>query len=227
MEPGMMGTSRSTNLLLFTVSGTAGITALFLPFAEGIHPFVKDISFIAIVFGLGPYVFNSLASVLLALATPFLLVILVSVSFVRWMIFGLLSRPERAIAYVVSSMMAFATLYVIIRMLLEILSESSANVDFWLIKAIALFTIPLLTLLFGVYVVIKNLRNKGSKEVSAVIAMQIAYLGNALFCLMFFVGDWQVGAYIVVVTSIVYVLQIVLTSMKVGVFRGGGMNSSE
>jgi hypothetical protein len=83
-------------------------------------------------------------------------------------------------------------------------------------------------LLFGGYVVIKNLRNKGPREVSAVMAMQIAYLSSALFCLIgFFRTGWQIGAYFVVVTSIVYLLQIVLATVKLGVFRRGGTNSSE
>jgi hypothetical protein len=87
--------------------------------------------------------------------------------------------------------------------------------------------IPVLTPLLGVYVVINNLRNKGPKEVSAVMAMQIAYLSNALLCLIGFFGEWQIGAYFVLVTSIVYLLQIVLASVKLGILRGGGTNSSE
>jgi hypothetical protein len=200
MEVGMMGTNRSISLLLLTVSGTAGIAALFLPFTWGVSP-------ASAVFAMAYW----------QLAIPFFLSVLVSAASVRWMISGLPSRPERAIAYVASSMMAFSTL----SLYLDIDAWPSGMQE-WLSM-----TIPLLTLLLGVYVVIKNLRNKGPKEVSAVMAMQIAYLSNALLCLIGFFGEWQIGAYFVLVTSIVYLLQIVLASVKLGILRGGGTNSSE
>lgn len=97
------------------------------------------------------------------------------------------------------------------------LAIDEANNDPWLLVVLS---VPLLPLLFGVYVVIKNLRNKGPKEVSAIMAMQFVYLSNALLCLIAYFGDWQIGAYFVVVTSIVYLLQIVLALVKPGVLRG-------
>jgi len=91
----------------------------------------------------------------------------------------------------------------------------------WLISSI--LSLPLL---FGVYIVIKNLKNKGPKEASAVMAMQIAYLINALFLLISYLGEWQIGAYFVVVTSGAYLTLIVMTSVKFGVFRRRGESGS-
>ncbi len=199
MEAGMIGKNRSIGPLLLTVSGTAGIAALFLPFTWDISPTEAVV-----------------LRELFLLAIPSFLSVLVSAAYVRWMISGLLSRTERAIAYVASSMMAFSTLYFIISdWLMSKGWPDPFDVRGWLIVVI-----PVLTLLSGVYFVIKKLRNKGSKEVSAIMAMQIAYLSNALLCLILFFGDWEIGAYFVVVTSIVYQLQIVLALMKPAVLRG-------
>lgn len=197
----------ATYLILHIVSGTAGIAALFLPFAWGASPFVVVFNF----YHLDHDLFS-----LFFLAVPFFLIVLISAAFVRWMISGLFSRPERAIAFVASSMMALGTLYMIISSFLEALSDLSSNIRFWLFVFI-----PLLTLLFGGYVAIKNLRNKGSQEASAVMTLQTAYLSNALLCLIVYFGDWQIGAYCVAITSGVYLTQIVLMSVKLGVFRTG------
>ena len=59
------------------------------------------------------------------------------------------------------------------------------------------------------------------KRAAAVMTMQSAYLSNALLCLIGYFGDWQIGAYCVAITSGVYLTQIVLMSVKLGVFRGG------
>lgn len=200
MEAGMTGTNRSIGPLLLTVLGTAGIAALFLPFAWNASPTKAVVSGFLVLF---------------AIAIPFFLSVLVSAAYVRWMISGLLSRPERAISYVASSMMAFSTLYAIISEGLGGGWPEPSDVRGWLIVVI-----PVLTLLSGVYFVIKKLRNKGPKEVSAIMAMQFAYLSNALLCLIAYFGDWQIGAYFVVVASIVYLLQIVLALVKPGVLRG-------
>jgi uncharacterized membrane protein (DUF2068 family) len=189
-------TNRSISLLLLTVGGTAGIAALFLPVLTAAS------------------LVNSFTE-LWFLVIPFFLPVLVSVASARWMISGLLSRPERAFAYVAGSLMAFVTLFFSIDLLWL------SSFDGWLMAII-----PVLTLLFGVYVVIKNLRNKGPKEVSAVMAMQIAYISYALLRLIPIFGYWQIGAYFVVVTSGVYLTQIVLALVKLSVLRGDGASSS-
>ena len=214
MEAGMMGTNRSISLLLLIAAGTAGIATLFLPFIFDTSP----VGMVLELFLISDAI-NWAWSLYALLAFPLFLPVLVSAASVRLMISGLFSRSERAVAYVASSMMAFSTLSFII--LLFIVSGLPSFVHEWLAS-----TIPVLTLVLGVFVVIKNLRNKRSKEVSAVMAMQVAYLSNALFCLILFFGGWQIGAYCVVVTSIIYLLQVVLASVKSGVFRRGGTENN-
>ena len=214
MEAGIMGTNRSISLLLLIVGGTTGIATLFLPF-------IFDTSPVGMVFELFLIsdAINWAWSLYALLAFPLFLPVLVFSASVRLMISGLFSRSERAVAYVASSMMAFSTLSFII--LLFIVSGWPSFVQEWLAS-----TIPVLTLLLGVFVVIKNLMNRGSMEVSAVMAMQVAYLSNALLCLILFLGGWQIGAYFVIVTSIVYILQIILASVKLGIFRRGSTESN-
>ena len=207
MKAGMMGTSRRTTMLFLAISGTAGIASLFLPFTSGVSPaWVIRIFF--------PIKFDSWF--IFSLAAPFFLAFLISAAFLRWMISGFLSRPERIVAYVLSTMMACGTLLYIILGFIEFISDLRPDVQIWFV----LF-IPLLTLSFGVFTVIKNLRNNGTREVNALITMQTAYLSNALLCLIMFFEGWQSGAYCVAVTSALYLIQIVLTSAKLEVFRRG------
>jgi len=117
--------------------------------------------------------------------------------------------------------MALLIIYIIIDLFLNFFWEASSEINFWLT-----LVIPLLPLLFGTYVVIKNFRNKAPKEISAVMAMQIVYLSNALFCLILWINTWQIGAYFVVVTAGVYLTQIVMATVKLGVFRRGGESDS-
>ncbi len=281
----------ATCLILHTVAGIAGITALFLPFN-------RDESPVSIIFNVLPSWIDTEDLPYIANLEPFptymafFLPVFVFAAFVRWMISGLLSRPERAIAYSMSSMMSLSILYYIIEplgpflkasaigpfgmnlaiLILEHLAKtpfilpcliissilsllllfgfyivikkgkasSIASLEVILVIIIlaslpsAPFILPLwlissilsLPLLFGVYIVIKNLKNKGPKEASAVMAMQIAYLINALFLLISYLGEWQIGAYFVVVTSGAYLTLIVMTSVKFGVFRRRGESGS-
>lgn len=217
----------ATCLILLTVSGIAGITALFLPFAEDISPASFVFNFLILEFSDREGWFYISLWPFLPLAMPFFLSVFVSAAFVRWMISGLLSRPERTIAYVISSTMALGILHFVIYVILENVRTSSAT---WTTSAIFHFllilVIPSLLLLFGVYVVIKGLKNKGPKEIGAVMAMQIAYLSNALLCLILWVNTWQIGAYFVVFTSGIYLTQIVMATVKLGVFRSGGESVS-
>ena len=208
----------ATCLILHTVAGIAGITALFLPFVWDVSPVRFVFSFLASL--ASDYSDKELWPLLL-LAIPFFHSVFVSAAFVKWMISGLLSRTERTIAYLMSFIMALGILILITLGFWFQLSNPPSCVRDWLT-----WVIPLLLLLFGVYIVIKNLKNKGPKEASAVMAMQIVYLSNALLCLILWINNWQIGAYFVVVTAGIYLTQIVMATLKLGVFRRGGESGS-
>ena len=52
-----------------------------------------------------------------------------------------------------------------------------------------------------------------SRKFNPVMAIQIAYLANTVLCLIAFFGDWELGAYCVLVAALAFVLQIVLASI--------------
>ena len=73
---------------------------------------------------------------------------------------------------------------------------------------------PWLILGLGVYFFVRHRRAEPSKNFHPLMAMQVAYLANAAFCLIGFFRDWQVGAYCVLAAAVAYLLQIVLTSVQ-------------
>jgi predicted MFS family arabinose efflux permease len=160
-----------------------GIVALSLPFAYDYSP-------IEAVFKKGQWPF----------ALPFFLSILASAASIRWIISGSFSRPEQIIAYALSTAMAGVT------MSLYVNSYGwPSNIQEWLSMII-----PISILLFGVYAIIRNVGVGRYKKFSPIMALQVAYLANAVLCLIEFFGKWQAGAYCVLVVAVVFLLQIIL-----------------
>jgi len=177
----------STAHLLLTVVGMTGIVALSLPFAYDYSP-------IEAVFKKGLWPF----------ALPFFLSILASAASVRWIISDSFSRPEQVIAYVLSASTAGVTLSLYVN------SDGwPSNVQEWLSMII-----PIAILLFGVYGIIRNVSVGRYKKFSPVMALQVAYLANAVLCLIEFFGMWQAGAYCVLVVTLVYLFQIILVQKE-------------
>jgi hypothetical protein len=177
-------THRSIVHLLLTVAGMSGIAGLFLPFTYGTSP--VDAAF----------------TDLWRLALPFFLAILASAASLRWVISGSFSARERAIAYVVSASMAGVTL----SQWFPFEVKPANNQEWFALVSPG----PILAL--GVYFLIRNSRMESSSKFNPVMAIQIAYLANAVLCLITFFPDWQLGAYCVLVAALVFVLQIVVAS---------------
>ena len=176
---------RSIVHLLLTVVGMAGIAGLFLPFTSGTSPVdaASDKNF-------------------WRLAIPFFLAVLASAASIRWVISGSFSGRERAIAYVVSASMAGVTLSQWFPF-----EGAPAAIQEWL----ALVS-PGPILALGVYLLIRNSRMGPSRNFNPVMAIQVAYLANAVLCLIMFFRYWQVGAYCVLLAAVTFVLQIILAS---------------
>ena len=187
--------NRSRIHVSLTLSGTAGIAAIFLPFTYGVSPVDAALQKELSLFRL--------------LAIPFFVGIIVSGASIRWIISGAFSRAEKAIAYLVS----VATAAMPLTFLGLLVGEQGWPPDSrdWLTSAI-----PLVALLLGVYPLIRNLKNQTTVEYSPVMAMQLAYLANCLFCLDVFRDDWEVGAYLAIVTALAYLIQISLFSWERG-----------
>jgi len=172
--------------------GLTGIVALFLPFTWGVSP-----------------VDAALSRGFWKIATPFFLSILISGASIRWAVSRSLSRVERWVAYMLSCASAFATLFFVFLPS----NPWPSNAQEW-----GAWGLPVPVLALGAFAVIRNARFGMLPDLSAVMAMQAAYLANSLFCLVAFWGDWgggwQIGAYFVLVASVIYLVQIVLISMQ-------------
>jgi hypothetical protein len=176
---------RSIVHLLLTVVGMTGIAGLFLPFTFGTSP-----------------VDAASNKELWRLALPFFLAILASAASIRWVISGSFSGRERAIAYVVSASMVGVTLS-----LWFPFEGGPATLQEWLA-----IVSPEPILALGVYFLIRNSRMTPSRKFNPVMAIQIAYLAHAVLCLIAFFGDWELGAYCVLVAALAFVLQMILAS---------------
>jgi hypothetical protein len=80
------------------------------------------------------------------------------------------------------------------------------------IQAWLAFVSPIPILALGVYFLIRNSRKGASRNFNPVMAIQVAYLVHAVLCLIVYFGDWEMGAYCVLVAALAFVLQIVLVS---------------
>jgi len=172
---------------LLTLLGMSGIAGLFLPFTSDVSP-----------------VEAAPVSELWRVAVPFFLAVLASAASIRWIISGSLSKAERAIAYVASAAMAGVTVSMWFT-----LDRESRTIREWLS-----IVSPGPILALGIYFLIRNSKMGSSRNFNPVMAIQVAYLANAVLCLIAFLREWQVGAYCVLAAAVAFVLQIILVSVS-------------
>ncbi len=172
---------------VLTVVGMTGIAGLFLPFAFDYSP-----------------VCAAFDKDLWRVALPFFLSPFVFAGSVRWIMSGFFSRLERGIAYLVSTGTAAVTLSGYFD------SKPPSSIQDWLS-----WSIPLATLGLGIYCMIRNSRAL-FREFKPVMAMQVAYLANGLLCLIDLFGHWQVGAYLTLIATIMFLVQIILIFAESG-----------
>ena len=134
---------------VLTLLGLLGIQAVFLPFTYDASP-----------------ARGALDRDVWRIAAPFFLSLLISSASLRWVLAGRLSPPERLIAYLLSGATALVTLSVVI----TVMQDWSRAEEF------GSCVIVVLTLVVGGYLVIRNWRMGVLRELSAVMAMQIACL---------------------------------------------------
>ena len=183
--------NRSRIQVLLAFAGTAGIATVFLPFTYGVSP--------------AHAVLQKELSLMRLLAIPFFAGIIVSGASIRWIISGTFSRAEKAISYLVSASTAAMPL----TLLGFTVGEQGWPTESrdWLT-----FAIPVVALLVGVYPLIRSIKDQRTVEFSPVMALQLAYIANCLFCLDVFRDDWEVGSYFAIVTVVAYLIQITLVS---------------
>lgn len=180
-----------------TAIGAAGIVALFLPFTYDYSP-------------LRAMFFDDWAAGAWPLGAPFLLSIPVTLASARLILFGPLSRIERLAAYASSVAAASVIIWWTVTFVSTIssLCPRSCLVTDWVIVAL-----PLTTLAAGGAMLVHLRRNPRWEVANPIMAMQLAYLANALMCFIGFSDTLQVGAFAAVATAVAYVLQVVLIAM--------------
>ena len=197
-------TSRSTLYIAITALGLVGIVIPFLPFTEHISP-LQAVEVVAKPEDFMPVTIAFLGG-------PFFLAILVSIASLRLVVFGKPSRSELAIEYCSSMIAACATLFITI----DIIASKSTEPTDWYSLAVAWASIAL-----GIALVLRSWRNGVASGLIAVASMQIAYVANALLCLVLFFlyQGWQIGAKLTLFTLVVYVVQVLFVVLRKNLLR--------
>jgi hypothetical protein len=176
-------------LTLTLLGATAGIAALFLPFTSNYSPLDAALE----------------DAPLWMVAIPFFLSVFVAAGSMRWLFRGALTPVDRAIAWCASVAVAGVTLYFIVALL--VMEGAPTDLQGWL-----LIVMVLTVLAIGAWAVSRSSKNASSSAYSPVMALQVAYLGNAVMCLRMFFGEWQIGAWCALVAALAYMVQIVMVS---------------
>ena len=189
------GNSRAGFSLLLTIAGVAGIPGAFLPFTWNISRSTRPVrSLMKGYFGEG----------LWALGVPLLLAVPVAAASIRWHLARRLSRLERVSAYLMAlvALCCFLCIY---------LSGENPPSSFseW-----SLFAFGLAAPAVGASLLFRNRRRGVPLDAGPIAAMQMVYMTVAIFCLGAFGHErWQIGAYLVALTTAAYLAQIVAVSV--------------
>lgn len=190
-----------------------GIMSIFLPFTRKVAPFdLIVLNAPEIIAGRLPKRYDIW---LILLASPFCLAIPITAASVKRLWTGRLSPVAWLTCYALALVMAGATLGFIG----SGLSEKAPPRDWPLEEYLLLFSpqeylvlfLPLAILILGAGWVIRNRRRKLLLHaLNAVMAMEVAYIANGVLWLALFQDDWKSGAYMTLMTVVVYLVHIAL-----------------
>jgi hypothetical protein len=140
---------------------------------------------------------------------PSLLAVVISASVIRWNLTGRSSLLEQIITYLIGLLMTAVVISTLFR----------APSDEW---RTAIFSAS--SLIAGIFLVIRNHRIGKFRNLSPIMLMQTAYLGNGVIFLIStcrgvlgggcFGEGWQIGAYFAIATVLVYAAQMVWISCQ-------------
>jgi hypothetical protein len=181
--------TNTTIQLLLTIIGVAGIPAIMLPFAWGYSPLAAT------------YSHDLSLSDARRIACPFFLPVLITTAIVRWIILKKHSKIEIIAGYMVGAAIMCVTFSGYVVSYKWPTDDTQGQIT---------FISPFVILLFGIFFVLRNRKKLIPKPSGAIVAMQVAYLINCVFCLIGFFGVWQIAAYLSLATAIVYFAQIIL-----------------
>ncbi len=180
---------------VLTFLGLSGVATIFLPFIVGYVPvevFFEGLEEQGMFALLGPFV-----------VLPFF----ISAGYLRWLFTGGLSRWEGDLGYA----LALIVVFLLSVFMIQDWWESGFDGDDWLFS-----TLFLLGLGAGAWFVIQNLRHGAPPTLTALVALQLAYLPCALYWLMVAMSEGDapyigIGAYLTLLTVLVYTAQAALS----------------
>lgn len=191
---------RSRFSLGVAIVGLAGVAALFLPFAYDVSPLTA----VGTMFS-DDYFLNRLWP----LGVPFLLAMLITVGTFRWVVAGRFSRAERLVAYLAALVAACCLLSLYFAYGSGDAQGAPSGFLDWFMVAL-----PWVGSAAGAYLLRRNSRSGVPDAANAIAAMQIVYVIVAVICLVAYASSgWQIGAYLVAVTTAVYLTHIVAVSV--------------
>jgi hypothetical protein len=194
---------RSRFSLVVASVGLAGVAAVFLPFtfnvspldAAGTLPFLRgDEHFLGGLWRLG---------------VPLFLATLVTAGTFRRVVSGRLTRAELVVGYLAALVAAACLLSIFLDFGSDDVRSLPSGFIEWFMLAF-----PWVGSAAGVYLLRRNSRAGVPDAANTIAAMQIVYVIVAVFCLVIYASSgWQTGAYLVAVTTLVYLVQIVAVSV--------------
>ena len=194
---------RSRFSLMVAIVGLAGVASIFLPFtyavspldAAGTLPFLRgDEHFLGGLWRLG---------------VPFLLAILVTVGTFRRIVSARLTRAERVVGYLAAWVAACCFLSLYLPYGNDDPARAPSGFSEWF-----MFLVSWVGSAAGAYLLWRNLQRGVPHAANIISAMQIVYAIVAVFCMVAFASEgWQIGAYLVAVTTLVYLVHIVAVSV--------------
>jgi hypothetical protein len=191
---------RSRFSLAVAIVGLAGVASIFLPFTYDVSPF-----------GAARTLFSgdSFLGDLWHLGIPSLLAILVTAGAFRLAVSGRLTRGERLVGYLAAlgAGCCFLAIY---------LPDGNGD-SAWGPSTVSEWCMLLTSWVgsaAGAYLLWRNRRRGVPDAANVIVAMQIAYAITAVFSLIAFpFNGWQVGAYLVALTTLAYLAQIAAVSV--------------
>jgi hypothetical protein len=200
---------RSRFSLVVAIVGLAGVPAVFLPFTSDTSPLKVAAQFPLLRRGPADYFLGGLWW----LGVPLMLAILVTLGSFRWIGTGRFSRAERLSAYLAALVAAGCFLSPFISFLF-LFVNGHFTWPTWGLPGWFLVMVSWVGSAAAAYLLWRNLRRGVPDAVNAVAAMQVVYAIVAVFCMVAFASDgWQIGAYLVAVTTLVYLIHIVAVSV--------------
>jgi hypothetical protein len=176
-----------------------GFVGIFLPFASGYSPFtaLKD--------GFGP-----------TLAAAAFLSPLITYMALRFLNRGSLTSIERGVSWLVGA--AFLGAYGWGWYLSIAEWADGASIAWGGGSSVIILFLPLLLLGFGIWITARALRHVALRGYAPILALRTMYVVNAAFALTAFFGGWQLGAWAILIATLVhlYLISSILGQMSQG-----------